>query len=53
MVREACCTWTMRVTKLTRLAVDAGYFDQSHFIREFRAFTGTAPRRFFQSVEHC
>jgi AraC-like DNA-binding protein len=32
-----------RGTKLTRLAVDAGYFDQSHFIREFRAFTGTAP----------
>jgi AraC-like DNA-binding protein len=42
-----------RGAKLTRLAVDAGYFDQSHFIREFRAFTGSAPQRFFQSVEHC
>lgn len=40
-------------TSLSRLALDAGYFDQSHFIREFRAVTGEAPRRFFHSVEHC
>ena len=32
---------------LTGMAYDAGYFDQSHFIREFRAFTGKSPRRFF------
>jgi AraC-like DNA-binding protein len=38
---------------LTRLSLDAGYFDQSHFIREFRAFTGTPPRRFFATNEHC
>jgi transcriptional regulator GlxA family with amidase domain len=40
-------------TNLAQLSVDAGYFDQSHFIREFRAFTGTPPRRFFGSDEHC
>jgi AraC-like DNA-binding protein len=31
----------------------AGYFDQSHFIREFRAMTGRSPARFFREVEHC
>ena len=31
---------------LTGMAYDAGYFDQSHFIREFKAFTGKSPRRF-------
>ncbi|RKH09456.1 AraC family transcriptional regulator [Corallococcus sp. CA053C] len=40
-------------SSLSRLALDAGYFDQSHFIREFRAVTGEAPRRFFHTVEHC
>ena len=40
-------------SSLSRLALDAGYFDQSHFIREFRAVTGEAPRRFFHSTEHC
>jgi methylphosphotriester-DNA--protein-cysteine methyltransferase len=37
----------------SQVALDAGYFDQSHFIREFRAFTGDSPGRFFASVEHC
>lgn len=32
---------------LTRLALDAGYYDQSHFNREFRAVTGESPGRFF------
>ena len=26
-----------------------GYYDQSHFTRDFKQFTGTSPRRFFQS----
>jgi methylphosphotriester-DNA--protein-cysteine methyltransferase len=34
-------------------AVAAGYFDQSHFIREFRAMTGEAPTRFFQPGRFC
>ncbi|MGA9526046.1 MAG: helix-turn-helix transcriptional regulator [Myxococcaceae bacterium] len=38
---------------LTQLALDAGYFDQSHFIREFRAFTGQAPRQFFGAEKWC
>jgi len=32
--------------KLTGVAYDAGYFDQSHFIREFKSFTGITPSSF-------
>jgi AraC-like DNA-binding protein len=32
---------------LTRLALDAGYFDQAHFSREFKSFTGYSPRQYF------
>lgn len=32
--------------KLTGIAYDAGYFDQSHFIREFKLFTGITPTEF-------
>lgn len=39
-------------TPLTRLAVDAGYFDQSHFSRELRAVAGLSPGRFFRAIEH-
>ena len=28
---------------LTSIAYDCGYFDQSHFIREFKSFTGNTP----------
>lgn len=30
---------------LTSVAYDCGYFDQSHFIREFKSFTGLTPSR--------
>jgi AraC-like DNA-binding protein len=30
-------------TSLTAIAYDCGYFDQSHFIRDFKSFTGTTP----------
>lgn len=32
-----------RETPLTSIAYDCGYFDQSHFIREFKSFTGLTP----------
>ncbi|MEL6254310.1 MAG: helix-turn-helix domain-containing protein [Bacteroidota bacterium] len=32
---------------LTGLALDCGYYDQSHFIRDFKAFTGLTPRQYF------
>jgi AraC-like DNA-binding protein len=42
-----------RGASLTRAAAGAGYFDQSHFIREFRAATGEAPQRFFDAGDDC
>ena len=34
-------------TTLATLAVAAGYFDQSHFIHEFRRFSGVTPSAYF------
>ena len=33
-------------TPLTSIAYECGYFDQSHFIREFKSFTGQTPSSF-------
>lgn len=32
---------------LTDLALAAGYYDQSHFIRDFREYAGMSPRQYF------
>jgi AraC-like DNA-binding protein len=42
-----------RSANWAQVAHDAGYFDQSHFIREFRAMTGEPPTRFFRAGDHC
>ena len=34
---------------LTETAYLAGYFDQAHFIKDFKAFTGQTPQLFFQA----
>lgn len=31
---------------LTALCLEAGFYDQSHFIKDFKLLTGTAPKRF-------
>lgn len=36
----------MKVARLTDLAYQCNYFDQSHFVRDFRKFAGTSPKRF-------
>jgi AraC-like DNA-binding protein len=33
---------------LTELGYEAGFYDQAHFIREFKAFTGDTPEEFFK-----
>ncbi len=33
-------------SSLTTIAYQCGYFDQSHFIKDFKFFTGTVPSRF-------
>jgi AraC-like DNA-binding protein len=35
---------------LTNMALTSGYFDQAHFIKDFRSFTGLAPQQFFRSA---
>lgn len=34
-------------TSLTSLAYENGYYDQAHFIRDFKEFTGSTPKSFF------
>jgi AraC-like DNA-binding protein len=33
---------------LTELGLDAGYFDQAHFIKDFKSFTGETPEHFLK-----
>lgn len=37
-------------SSLTEATYEAGYFDQSHFIKDFRLFTGQSPKDFFRSA---
>jgi len=36
-------------SSLTELGYDAGFYDQAHFIKEFRSFTGQSPAQFFSN----
>lgn len=36
---------------LSQLAFDNGYYDQAHFIHDFRSLTGLAPRDFFNNKQ--
>lgn len=38
---------------LTRLALDAGYYDQPHFIRQFVATVGAPPGAYLEGAEFC
>lgn len=35
-----------KTTSLTEVAITSGYFDQSHFIKDFKRFTGTSPLKY-------
>ncbi|MCF8248019.1 MAG: helix-turn-helix domain-containing protein [Saprospiraceae bacterium] len=36
---------------LTQLGYEAGFYDQAHFIKEFKNFTGDTPERFFSKED--
>jgi AraC-like DNA-binding protein len=38
---------------LIEIAHRAGYCDQSHFIKDFKSFTGLAPESFFEKTSFC
>ncbi len=38
---------TKNITSLTDLAYENKYYDQAHFIKEFKAFTGLTPKEFY------
>ena len=38
------------IAKFTELSLATGYFDQAHFIRDFKQFAGITPGRFFQQA---
>lgn len=42
--RKALCELTETNESLTSIGMDSGYFDQSHFIREFKLFMNYSPR---------
>ncbi len=37
-----------KVKSLTTITYEAGYFDQSHFYRDFKAFSGLRPKEYFK-----
>jgi AraC-like DNA-binding protein len=39
-------------SSLTDVALSSGYYDQAHFIKSFKNFTGQQPRLFFQSARY-
>lgn len=41
-----------KTKNLTTLALDAGYYDQSHFIRDFKEFSGISPKEYFKLDGH-
>lgn len=48
-LQHVCRLWNTG-RSLTDISTEAGYFDQSHMVRDFRLFTGTSPEQFFRGA---
>jgi AraC-like DNA-binding protein len=44
---SACQQFGNPNTSLTEIAYDCGYYDQSHFIHDFKEFSGLHPKHYF------
>jgi len=49
---DSACTYTKTATPWAELALNCGYYDQSHFINEFRTFSGLSPLEFLRRTRH-
>jgi AraC-like DNA-binding protein len=50
IIRLQCALKMLEQNKnytLTELALENGYFDQAHFIKDFKEFTGLSPKQFY------
>lgn len=51
LMEAMCCPAGKTPQNLTNLALDHGYYDQSHLNRHFKEFTGMSPSNFLQLQE--
>lgn len=47
--QAACNHFSNNIKSLTAIAHECGYYDQSHFIHDFKQFSGHCPRQFFSA----
>jgi len=47
---RVCMAWQQAPETMARVAADSGYCDESHLIRDFRAFVGTPPATFLAAL---
>lgn len=47
---RVCLAWRHEPDSLARVAADCGYYDESHLVRDFRAFVGEPPASFLNSL---
>ncbi|MFT3825169.1 MAG: helix-turn-helix transcriptional regulator [Chitinophagaceae bacterium] len=49
IIRLKSITQKAAPTSLLDVAIENGYYDQAHFIKDFKLFTGLTPREFYRS----
>ncbi|MFN7675894.1 helix-turn-helix domain-containing protein [Flavobacterium sp.] len=50
IIRFRCASENFFQDTITELTYDVHYFDQSHLIKDFKAFTGLTPKQFFAQI---